>query len=114
MGKFSPDIADKGLWSKKISEAVEEDCKRHEGIAVGFAIPFFNPSTKDPDKMWSFAIRTGHSAEYMNEDQKTRLEASLRYIMAGVQKIFNIDLEELKQMLEEECIKDYEVKGSFY
>lgn len=113
MGKFSPAMADRSTWRKKISKAVEEDCRRHDGIAVGYAIPFFNPSEKDPDKMWSFAIRTSHSAEYMDEDQKMRLEASLQYIMAGVQRIFNVDEEELRQMLEEECVRDFEVRGSF-
>jgi hypothetical protein len=114
MGKFSPDMADNAVWSKKVSEAVEEDCKRNKGIAIGYGVAYFDPSTKDPDKMWTFSIRTGHSAEYMDEEQKNQLEASLHYIMAGVQKIFNMDKEELKKILEEECVRDFEVRGTFH
>ena len=114
MGKFSPAMADKGKWNLKVSEAVKEDCRRHEGISVGYAVAFFDPFAKDPDKSWTFAVRLGHSREYMDEEQKERLEAALQYIMAGVQKIFNVDAEELKKMLEEECVKDFEVRGTFH
>lgn len=114
MGKFSPAMADKGKWNLKVSEAVKEDCYRHEGISVGYGVAFFDPFAKDPDKRWSFAIRLGHSSEYMDEDQKQRLEAAMQYIMAGVQKIFNVDEEELKQMLEEECVRDFEARGKFH
>jgi hypothetical protein len=34
--------------------------------------------------------------------------------MAGVQKIFNMDKEELKKVLEEECVRDFEVRGTFH
>jgi hypothetical protein len=114
MGKFSPAMANKSKWILKTSKAVEEDCNRHEGIPVGYAVAFFNPFEKDPDKVWTFAIRLGHSREHMDEGQRERLEASLRYIMLGVQKIFNVDAEELKQTLEEECVRDYEVRGTFH
>ncbi len=114
MGKFSPAMADKGVWSKKISQAVQEDCLRHKGIAVGYGVAYFDPFTKDPDKMWTFAIRLGHSREYLDDEQKDQLEASLQYVMAGVQKIFNIDKKELKKMLEDECPRDYEVRGTFH
>ena len=114
MGKFSPEMANKSKWDLKVGEAVKEDCIRHKGIAVGYGVAFLDPFAKDPDKMWSYAIRLGHSREYMDEDQKERLDASLEYIMAGVQKIFNLDLEELRRMLEEECPRDFEVRGTFH
>lgn len=114
MGKFSPVMADKGKWTLKVGEAVKEDCNRHEGIAVGYSVVYFDPFTKDPDKMWSFAIRLGHSREYMDKDQKMRLDAALKYVAAGIQKIFNVDAEELRKMMEEECVKDFEVRGTFH
>ncbi len=50
----------------------------------------------------------------MDEDQKKRLDAALEYVAGGIQKIFNIDAEELRKMMEEECVRDLEVRGTFH
>ncbi len=115
MGKFSPVMADKGKWTQKVGEAVKEDCKRHKGIAVGYSVVFFDPFAKDPDKVWSFAVRLGHSREYMDQEQKERLDAALEYVAAGIQKIFNVDLEELRKLMDEYCkAGEFEARGTFH
>jgi hypothetical protein len=102
MGKATPGIADKGKWDAKTASAVGQDCARHKGIPVGYAIAFFNPFEPDSEKQWSFAIRLGHSQDYMDDEQRKRLEVSLEYIMAGVQKIFSIGEKKVEEWLQED------------
>jgi hypothetical protein len=87
-----------------------------EGVPVGYGICFFDPFAEDPDETWRFTIRLGHSREYMDEDQKERLEAAIRYLMLGVQKIFNVDKDKLKEWLEEDKddIRNFMAEGKFH
>ena len=86
----------KGKWIEKTVGAMREDCNRHEGVCVGYGACFYDHFTEDEDMKWSFAIRLGHDREYMDEDQKKRLEKAFEYIMAGVQKIFNMSIQDLE------------------
>lgn len=116
MAKVTPSIANKSKWSAKTKEAVGIDCDRKEGIPVGYAIAFFDPFEKDEDKIWSFIIRLGHSQEEFDKEQKERLEVALRYIMLGVQKIFNADKEQIDKWFEEDKddISNFMAKGKFH
>lgn len=113
MTKATPSIASKSKWVEKTVGAIRIDIDRHEGMPVGYAMAFFDPFTTNPDKMWSFAIRLGHSKEYLDEDQKERLEVALRYIMMGVQKIMNVDKEQVDRWMQEyeDDFDNYIAKG---
>jgi hypothetical protein len=108
--KFNPIITDKETWDGKTERSVGEDCKRQVGkICVGYGLAFFDPMETDPDKIWSYSLRTAHSREYMDEEQHERLQTSLKYIVKGIEKIFNVDIEELRAMFTE--IEDYIIRG---
>lgn len=98
MGTFNPAIMDKVKWREKTVSAMREDIDRKEGIIVGYAICYFDPFAEDTDKQWAYTIRLAHSQEYLDEEQKMRLEKTLHYIMCGVQKIIDVDKEELEKM----------------
>ena len=97
MGKLNPEIMNKAKWAEKTIGAVRTDIERRDGLIVGYAIAFFDPFAEDPEQTFSFTIRLAHSKEYMDEDQKNRLEKSIEYIMMGVQKIMEVDVETLKE-----------------
>jgi hypothetical protein len=110
--KAGPGIASKSKWQAKTTICLQEDLSKGKGIPIGYAIVFFDAFEQDPDKIFNFRIRLAHSPEYMDEDRKGRLEVALRYIMLGVQKIFNVDKEELEKMVnEEEGIERYAAIG---
>jgi hypothetical protein len=112
--KFNPAIADKGKWDLKTEKAVGEDCKRQIGkIAVGYAIAFFDPTATDPEKIWSYSLRTAHSRTHMDVEQAERLKASLQYIVKGIEKIFNVDIEELRKMMNV-VDSEYTVRGDLH
>ncbi len=110
MGKLNPAIMDKNKWVEKTVGAIRTDMERREGILVGYGLCFFDPFERS-DKQWSFTIRLAHSKEHMDDEQRERLEATMEYIMAGVQKIMDIDVEELRKWESEESINDYAVKA---
>lgn len=110
--KAGPGIASKQRWDSKTSICFNEDLSKGKGVPVGYAIAFFDAFEQDPDKIFNFRIRLAHSPEYMDEDRKERLETALRYIMLGVQKIFNVDKATLEKWIsEEEGIEDYAIVG---
>lgn len=102
MSKLTPGIASKEKWGAKTSICMQQDLSVGKGIPVGYAIAFFEPCEDDPDKMFSFRIRLAHSPEYMDEGRKERLETALRYIMLGVQKIFDVDRETLCRWIKDD------------
>jgi hypothetical protein len=97
--KYNPAIADAKKWKGKTLRAMEEDIDRNagKGFIAGFAIAYFDPMNKDPDRQFSFSFRTAHSKEFMDRDARDRLEASFEYLMRGVQKIFEVDAKELEK-----------------
>lgn len=97
MGKLNPAIMNKAKWKEKTTGAFRTDIDRNEGLIIGYAIAFFDPFNPDPELQFSFTTRLAHSPKYMNADQRERLETSLRYIMAGVEKIMNVDREEIER-----------------
>jgi len=117
MSKEFPGIASKGKWDTKTIMCMQEDLSKDKGIPVGYAIAFFDPFEQDPDKVFSFRIRLAHSPEYMDEDRKERLDVALRYIMLGVQRIFNVARETLSKWIredKEDNVEDYCVIGKMH
>jgi hypothetical protein len=109
--KFNPAIADKSKWDDKTERAIKEDLKRNNGICLGYALCFFDPFAKSEDEVWSYSLRTAHDRSELDAEMVERLEASLQYIMAGVQKIFNVDIEELRSMFQDD---EYTVRGRLH
>ena len=96
MSRLNPAMMNKEKWKEKTVGAIRTDIDRRDGLIVGYGITFFDPFAS-PDEQFSFTIRLAHSKEYMDEETKTRLEKSIEYIMMGVQKIMNVDKEEIQK-----------------